>query len=456
MVEMIKSIDVVIVGAGPAGMFCAERLAKAGPGLKIVVLDAGRSMRSRECPKTTGCSCVVCDILEGEGGAGGFSDGKKTYSLTRGTNLEDLFDPSLEPLLDVIDSTIVRFSPSPGVWYDPPTGLPEGLDLSAFDVGSYPLRHIGSDGVRGFITSYREYLEALGVRFMMSSEVQDAVRIDGGGFLVVPQLYWTKSLVIATGLTGWTWAESLMNRMRVGVSGGAASIGLRYEAPAELMAPIFDWFYDFKLQQGRLRSFCCNHHGQVVNQRYRRMGLRCVNGDSFLDPALRTGYSNMAILAKLSGNSGQQDIVRTMAGIITGMVNGATAVQRATDFLNGIPSSREQLEGRTTNPQSRPGADIGDGLLCGLREEFQKFISDFERALGIPEGVGTVYAPEIKYAGFHIPVDFRSFRVPSVDGLYVIGNATGKLDSFVSAAITGIVAADDLIRQHGRINQCLD
>lgn len=429
--------DVMIIGAGPAGLFAAERLAMKG--MRVVVLDAGKPMEQRECPKKPSCDCLICDILEGAGGAGGFSDGKKTYSLTRGTQMENLFSPEHEPILWEIDDTILRYTSSPGVWVDPPTDPPDGIDLSAFSVGAYPLRHIGSDGVREFILNYVQRLSDLGVVFRMGCSV---VTLNRGKLIraASPQrglLASSHVVIIATGLQGWPWAERTMSMWGVPVTTGPASIGLRYEAPSSYFEELVGWFYDYKLQQGNLRSFCCNHQGQVINETHRTLSVRNVNGDSFLDPSRRTEMSNLAILAKLPTKAP----VRAIARCVNSLADGHTAVQRAGDFLAGQPTALPPRQ--RTNRQSRWGVDIGSAFPEGLRRQFCQFIRDFETALGIPPEAGVIYAPELKYAGYCIPVD-RDFRLESGqedENVYVVGNATGVIDSFVAAALSGIIAA---------------
>lgn len=440
---MTRRSEVAIIGAGPAGLFAAERLALAG--VDVLVIDGGKEMAWRKCPKSWACACEVCDILEGEGGAGGFSDGKKTYSLTRGTQLEELFPAEAEPILWEIDETILAYTSSPGVWVDPPTDPPGSLDLRKFDVSAYPLRHIGSDGVREFIVNYREYLEQLGVDFMWRSPVTRVLRGKGLSDPHMIEILWTEfveaeRVMIATGLQGWTWVESLMSWWRVPLLDGPASIGMRYEAPAEFFEPLVEWFYDYKLQQGNLRSFCCNHRGQVINENHRTLGVRNVNGDSFLDPELRTGMSNLAILAKLNNKAP----VRGLARHINEAADGQTIVQRSSDFQAGTPTVDPPSE--RTNIQSRWGVDISALLPDKLRGQFLRYVHDLEEALSIPRGAGIIYAPEAKYAGRAVPVT-KAFQLkhPEVRHVYVIGNATGVIDSFVAAALSGVIAANHLI-----------
>lgn len=444
---MESTYNTVIVGSGPAGLFCAGALA-AGGREGILILDGGRSMWVRHCPHSPACSCRTCHVLEGEGGAGGFSDGKKTYSLTRGTQQEDLLDPTWEYLLNDIDVDIVRHSPSPGVMYTPREGSPPGLDLRGFSLSSYPLRHIGSDGVRGFIVSYTGMLRQLGVQINLDSPVLTYSSGGDGDVIVRTSTGWARArtLVLATGIQGWTWMEGCMANRGIPMQTGPASVGMRYETDSRWLAPLFDWFYDFKLERDGLRSFCANSGGKVINEHHRLLGVRCVNGESFLEPSLRTTRSNFAILAKINSDGDPKRVVRDIGRRVNALAAGQTAAQAATDFLEGKPSL--SLPARGTNTQAIPRVDIGEALPGELRDRFRAYIEELEAVLKIPAGTATIYAPEVKYAGYRVPIDRATFRLLGEEGrVYVVGNATGYLDSFVSAALTGIIAAKDIMKE---------
>jgi len=465
--------DTVIIGAGPAGMFAADELQKNG--IKdILLIDMGKQMDDRKCNESPKCSCSTCDILEGEGGAGGFSDGKKTYSLSRGTQMEELFDEKHAPILREIDDTIVRFGGA-GRDFDPLPGTPEEFKGSKFEFGSYPLRHIGSDGVRDLIRGHAEHLRANGVRTWYEAEATHLIVRDGVaiGILIHDRVrgdtYEVRAnrILVATGLQGAPWLEDQLRRNGVNLGSGPAGIGVRIEAAHEVLAPLFDRFYDFKLvyEHGSLiyRSFCCNQRGYIVNENHRTLGIRNVNGHSYLDPDLGSRSSNFAIICKvgLGETHDPQSFVRAIAKSINDLAGGHPVVQTTKDFVHGNPQAEkeenialreERLEcaGIRTNHQARFGPDIAEAMPNKVRDGFRGFLKELDAVIpGIVSEESLVYAPEVKYYGRKVPVDFNTWECKEIADLYVLGNASGYLDSFVSAALTGVIAARKIIQSKG-------
>jgi len=170
-----KKVNVVVVGAGPAGLFCAEELLSHGV-KDILIIDSGKSMSDRKCPQSQTCDCPSCDILEGVGGAGGFSDGKMTLSLGRGTQTEPIFSEEHEPLLTEVDHMMVDYG-GEGNYFNPEdTGVElsnfrESLDKCGFDFQTYRLRHIGSDGAQAMIKKQEMMLKFRGVDFLLNTTV---------------------------------------------------------------------------------------------------------------------------------------------------------------------------------------------------------------------------------------------------------------------------------------------
>ena len=454
---------VVIVGAGPAGLFCADELLDGGV-KDIILIDSGKAMPERECPATRTCDCDVCDILEGEGGSGGFSDGKKTYSLTRGTQMEDLFDPSYEPVLYDIDRKILQHITGEGLAYKGASDVDENPEVfrgTPFEFSSYPLRHIGSDGVREFICRFADDLRSRGLRTIYNFEAED---LSGGRDCVTgimgnhdgePTWIEAETVILATGLQGIPWVEAILGRHNFGT--GPAGIGLRLEAPDFILEPLFSQFYDFKLvyQHGpyTLRSFCCNRQGFITNENHRTLHVRNVNGHSYLSPDQKSKSSNFAIIAKVSRETTAfpQEFVRAIARGVNSLAEGGTVIQRVPDFIQEMGTTRmspENLHTRT-NYQALAGGHIGAAMPKDLYEAFRGFLEELDKVLEgtLIESGALLYGPEVKYYGYRAPVDMTTFRSTQLGGLYVIGNATGYLDSFVSAALTGVIAARDITKE---------
>lgn len=449
---------VVIIGAGPAGLFAAYRLHQQG--IPSIIMEMGKELEDRKCPGEGECSCPNCDILEGVGGAGGFSDGKSTFSLTRGTQMEEIFNPEKdEKYLHYIRWTIKQFADNPGINFEPVMSIPSEIAKAGFKMESYPLNHLGTNGIQSFIRNYTKYLRDVGIKIMTGYNVVNLHKlVDEPGYIIKSDtpfegedLITAENVIIATGLQGTPWAEGLSHRLRIPMSPGPAGFGLRFEAPSNVLEHLFEIFYDFKMTYDWhdiiFRSFCCNRNGYVVNENHRTLGIRNVNGHSYLN-ANKSSFSNFSIIAKLTDvRRPPQDMVRVIARKINKSLGGSTAVQRVSDFLKWEPSKPDDVNDRT-NKLAKAGVDIGGFLPKYLRNGFTSFLSDLCKiAPKLKHDDSLIYAPEIKYYGWKFPVNFDTWEVNGHPGLHIVGNASGYLDSFVSAALTGIIAADHIAKR---------
>ena len=449
---------VAIIGSGPAGLFCADRLADHN---EVTIFEAGLPIDQRSCPGAD-CQCSICHVLEGEGGAGGLSDGKNTYSLTRGTQLETVFHDEEVKGLAQIDSAMVRYA-GEGVWYDPLPEPPEAFKKSPLSFESYPLRHVGSDGIRKFVEGFSDHLVTRGVTFRFLSRAMPLFSDDRRKVMGVEiNNEWGSTfegfdyVVIAAGLQGIPWIEKTMNALGSPMFSGPAGFGLRLETDAEVLADLHKQFYDYKIVYEHkptgiiVRSFCCNQNGYVVNERHTDLGIINVNGHSYLNPSMRTKSSNMAIIAKIpkwiDGYS-PQEFVRFQAKKINDAVESHTAYQPIYSFLGLTGSISRNWDGSyMTNHQSK-FACIKGLLHWELQAAFASFIIELDRLVpGLISHKSIIYAPEMKYYGRRMNITKR-WRCNDVEGLYIIGSGSGYLDSFVAAALSGISAAEDINKE---------
>jgi uncharacterized FAD-dependent dehydrogenase len=448
-------MSTIIIGAGPAGLFMADRLADAGE-KEVTILDAGKPMEDRWCPETRACACRSCFVLEGMGGAGGFSDGKLPFALDRGTQLEQIFQSQDEAKLWEIDE-VVRELAGDGVWYAP-DGAESGWDFGPYArFGTYPLRHVGSDGVRRWSTGMSKRVAAKGVNIQYGHTVKRVYEYDRGWEVMGfgPSHWEADRVVIATGIQGIPWSEGLFQGLHVPLRHGPAGIGLRVETPAEDMQPLFDRFYDWKIVYERpdtpivLRSFCCNSHGEIVNQYHRTMGIRGVNGHAPIDDAQKTQSSNFAVVAKIPTDyvADPQAYVRSIAQTVNALTEGHTGVESLHNFLMGSSLDETSLiapDWRTNKVMARY-APVHRGFPMELLELYREFIWRIFKAVpSLNASNALVYAPELKYPALRVPVDFRTWEVKGKPGLYCVGDATGYLDSFVAAAVSGLIAAEHI------------
>lgn len=443
--------DVVIIGSGPAGLFCAGQLAEAGL-TDVIVIEQGKGMPRRICPQSPVCDCRPCDVLEGEGGAGSFSDGKITLSPTRGTHGKALFTPGQERYLALVEREIRRFTPAV-VDYPPISDLsvlPEspGQGL-AFE--SYPLIHVGSDGIRAFGQAYAAHLRQAGVSIRLGQQAT-ALIVEGGhaaGAMVRDRRTRREyridagDVVVGCGLAGVAWLEDELRRAGVRLLTGPADFGIRLETTAAALAPFIEEFYDFKVSHEAagigLRSFCVNGGGYVVAEYHRCLGIRGVNGHSYLGD--HSGMSNLAILATITEDHHRdpKGYVRQLARQINAAADGYPLRQPLGELL---PDAGPPAGVRLSNPKSRPGR-LCDVLPARLFEAFCSYIRALAKVLPPVLAADTVlYAPEIKYYAYRCPIDAATWESTDVAGLYLVGNAAGYTASLSAAALSGIIAAN--------------
>jgi uncharacterized protein len=442
--------DVLIIGSGPAGLFCAGHLLEAGVE-DILVIEQGKAMPRRVCPDSALCDCRPCDVLEGEGGAGSFSDGKITLSATRGTHGKELFTPQQVSLLTQVERIVRQFAPAVADY--PPTEnliALRGHEDTGLTFDSYPLIHLGSDGIRHFGRAYAAHLEQAGVQLLTGMKATRLLADSGrvAGVAVWDRQARTETVIRARhvvagcGLAGAAWLEGQLRRAGVRLQTGPADFGIRLETTTAALSTFTGEFYDFKLSRNAggiaLRSFCVNGDGFVAAEYHRGLGIRGVNGHSYLSRA--SGQSNLAIVATITQDrhADPKAYVRQLAARVNAAAGGYPIRQRLAELL---PNCQPPAGVQVTNPKTRPG-QLQDVLPAALLDAFCGYIE----ALGQVEPAvlaadGLVYAPEIKYYAYQVPVG-PGWQSTDIAGLYVIGNAAGYTASLSAAALAGLIAAD--------------
>lgn len=453
---------VLVIGGGPAGLFAVEQLQSVGV-RDILIIDSGKEAMERECPLTSACACSPCDILEGVGGSGGVSDGKLTFALDRGTQLEQIFLPEHESLLGYVEDTFIKFGRA-GINYRPKAG--ETIDWDDKGTGlrfsTYPLRHVGSDGIQEFSANYAEYIRSLdGVEFQSQARalnlIWDGDRLAGarvrrtgrGREPALVDIY-ADHVIVAVGLWGVGWLEDQLLPRGVQYLTGAAGFGMRVECPADVLEPLFSQFYDFKVMGEysgmTMRSFCCNGHGHIMPEYHKHLGVRNVNGHSYLDPERRSNSSNFSLQAKVTPDlvEDPQSFVRAVGRSVNALSNGWQGRQTVADFIQRYQGVNEKDE-TVTYPQARV-VNIAGALPDFLWSAFKDYLIDLDKVIpGVLER-GWVYAPEIKYHAKKLPIDRETWALQGVKNAYILGDSTGLTGSYVSAALTGIIAAQAIAR----------
>lgn len=460
--------EVIIVGAGPAGLFCAlELLDKGVHGKDILIIDAGKDWKDRVkfgCPrKLSSCKkCKTCNILYGFGGAGGFSDGKINLSKTIGGDIDKATD--LENYFSRFMITLKGLGENLGKFLKKEHINPEGV-----------LYHLGTDGCHVMLSAIRDELETCGVTFWFNTFVDRVEKEDNLWMCGVNHCNGTiydqrtKHLVLAIGRTGNALLERiLLDKSRI-IRASNVDVGLRVEMPARGIERITNRYHEFKLrteQNGlKLRTFCVNPFGYVVNEYLD--GAVLMNGHSYHDQDKRSDYTNFAILASIpfyearKPNQYALDIARMCARL-----NGeGTISQKLIDFMLDRKTSREDYlfhlpypddDGVNHNPLALTYMGANGNLNFVLPERVSRAIKEamreFSKKLNgeLIKDHTWVHGIEAKCYSNKIDVT-KEFEVVFEDkskkGLFCIGDGSGWTRGLAQAAVSGMVVADSIVRR---------
>ena len=446
--------DVIIVGAGPGGIFSAWELSRLAPEKKIAVFELGRPLDQRKCPidgkKIKSCvKCPVCSIMSGFGGAGAFSDGK--YNITNqfgGTLYEYIGKQEAIDLMRYVDEINVSHGGAGTKLYSTANTkikrmcLENGLHLLDAQV-----RHLGTDINYVVLENiYRELRER--VDFFFNTAVSDVKRI-GGGYLVQAgeRGYSCEKCVISVGRSGSKWMESVCREMNIPTKSNRVDIGVRVELPAEVFAHLTDELYESKIVyrtekfEDLVRTFCMNPHGVVVNENTN--GIVTVNGHSYEDPAKHTENTNFALLVSKhfsepfkDSNGYGESIAR-----LSNMLGGGVIVQRFGDLVRGRRSNEARIRGSFVTPTlaATPG-DLSLVIPKRILDGIIEMIYALDKiAPGTANDDTLLYGVEVKF--YNMEVELDSSLQTCSEGLYVIGDGSGVTHSLSHASASGVHVA---------------
>ena len=457
--------DVLIVGAGPAGLFTAYELITKNQNLKICLIDQGRRAKNRVCPmkKTGKCiNCQPCQILSGFGGAGTFSDGKLNFIPKLGKS--DLFKymPESEAykLIDDTEEIFNKFGMDAEV-YPKSSQKSEEIKKDVTVKGARLLlikqKHLGSDTLPTHIEKFTQYLENHGVEIIECGDVidieQDSQNINFITYKKDNQknIVQSKYVVVAPGRTGAGWVQTLLDKHKIPYTSQSIEIGVRVEVRKEILQSITDIIYDptifikTKTYGDEIRTFCTNPGGYVTKENY--YGYICVNGHALKHT--KSNNSNFAFISKVTLTqpvTNTRQYGESIARIANVLGDNKPIVQTLKDLRNGRRSEWHRINKGFIEPTLKDcvAGDLAlvlpyriiTNILEGL-EELDKIIP------GVNNDETLLYGPEIKFFSNEIETD-NNFKVKNKN-LYFIGDGAGKAGNIVVAAATGLVAARDII-----------
>ena len=452
--------DVIIVGAGPGGIFSAYELTLRKPGIKVAVFEAGHALEKRKCPidgeKIKSCiNCKSCSIMSGFGGAGAFSDGK--YNITNdfgGTLHEYIGKKHAIELMKYVDEINMKYGGEGTKLYSTAgSKFKKECIMHDLHLLEASVRHLGTDINYVVLENLYDDLKNK-VEFFFDSPVETVSVIDGGYEIKSKgNTYSCEKCIISVGRSGSKWMEKISSDLKIGTKSNRVDIGVRVELPAEVFSHITDELYESKIVYrtekygDRVRTFCMNPKGAVVSENTN--GIITVNGHSYEDPKKQTENTNFALLVAKhfsepfkDSNGYGESIAR-----LSNMLGGGVIVQRFGDLITGHRSTQSRIDEAFINPtmKATPG-DLSLVLPKRILDGIIEMIYALDKvAPGTANDDTLLYGVEVKFYNMEVEVDENLESCHK--GLYVIGDGSGITHSLSHASASGVYVARDITKQ---------
>ena len=452
--------DVIIIGAGPGGIFAAYELVQQKPELRVAVFEAGHALHKRRCPidgkKIKTCiSCKSCSIMSGFGGAGAFSDGKYNITNDFGGTLYEYIGKSLAlDLMHYVDDINLKFGGEGTKLYSTAGTRFKTLciqnDLHLLDAS---VRHLGTDINYVVLENIYDYLKDK-VEFFFDTSV-DSVKIIPGGYSVKCKdgEYSCKKCIVSVGRSGSKWMEAVCNDLNIHTKSNRVDIGVRVELPAAVFAHLTDELYESKIVYrtetygDKVRTFCMNPKGAVVNENTN--GIITVNGHSYEDPSKQTENTNFALLVAQrfsepfkDSNGYGESIAR-----LSNMLGGGVIVQRFGDLRRGRRTTESRMNEAFITPtlNATPG-DLSLVLPKRILDGIVEMIYALDKvAPGTANDDTLLYGVEVKF--YNMEVEVNNQLETCYPGLYIIGDGSGITHSLSHASASGVYVARNIVNE---------
>ena len=446
--------DVIIIGAGPGGIYSAYELTKLAPELKVAVFDEGNALEKRHCPidgvKVKSCiNCKVCSIMNGFGGAGAYSDGK--YNITNdfgGTLYEYIGREKATELMEYVDEINMTHGGEGTKLY-----TTAGSEFKKICIQHHlqlldaSVRHLGTD--KNFIVLSQLYAELKDkVDFKFLTKIDRIEKLDNGYKVFHgDDAYTSKDCIVSVGRSGSKWMEGICEDMGINTKSNRVDIGVRVELPAVVFSHLTDQLYESKIVyrtekfEDRVRTFCMNPNGIVVNENTN--GIVTVNGHSFEDPAMKTENTNFALLVAKHFSEPFKDSNGYGESIakLSNMLGGGVIVQRFGDLERGRRSNETRIAEGLVHPtlKATPG-DLSLVLPKRILDGIIEMIHALDKiAPGTANDDTLLYGVEVKFYNMEVALDEN--LETEYKGLYVIGDGSGVTHSLSHASASGVFVA---------------
>ena len=462
--------DVVIIGAGPSGIFTAIEMVRNKSAKKILIVEKGVSVEKRSCPKAITKKCMnckpYCHITTGFSGAGAFSDGKLSLSPEVGGTLPELIGEDFaQEMIHYTDGIYLEFGADTKIeGVSEPEKIREirkkaiSANLKLVDC---PIRHLGTEMAQKIYLSIEKYLVENGVEILFGHSCEDIIIEDGicKGALIAgvknpseTTAVYGDSIIVATGRKGADWLENVCAQHNIEHQPGTVDIGVRVEVRNEVMDEVNKVLYESKLVgypqpfKNKVRTFCQNPGGFVSQENYDN-DLAVVNGHSYKE--LKSNNTNLAILCShnFSTPFNQPIEYAKKVGELTNMLaNGHILVQRYGDILDGKRTWSKELDFSNVRP-TLPDAVAGD-ITAAMPYRTMVNIINFIQAVdmvvpGFASRETLLYSPELKFYSNKIKMD-KDFNT-NIEGLFCLGDSSGWTRGLMMASVMGVLMGRRLI-----------
>ena len=459
--------DVIIIGAGPSGIFCAYELKEQRPDLKILMIEKGRAIENRQCPKrkTKKCvGCQPCSITTGFAGAGAFSDGKLSLSPDVGGNLPEIlgYDKAQE-LIRESDSIYLKFGADTNVYgVDKEKEIREirrkaiSANLKLIEC---PIRHLGTEEGYKIYHRLQDHLVEVGVEMQFMTMVSD-IGIEGGRVRSVTtdkgETYYADEMVAAVGREGADWFSHICQNHGIETEVGTVDIGVRVEVRDEIMDFLNKNLYEAKLVyhtptfDDKVRTFCTNPSGEVATEYYEN-GLAVVNGHAYKSQEYKTNNTNFALLVSKNFTKPFKTPIeygKQIAQLSNMLCDGKILVQTFGDYKRGRRTTEERLCRNNLIPTLKDAVPGDLSLVFPHRSmvDIEEMIMALDKVTpGIASDETLLYGVEVKFYSNKVVVD-KNFET-SVHGLHAVGDGASVTRGLQQASANGISVARSILER---------
>ena len=457
----MNNYDVIIIGAGPGGIFSAYELVNLRPDLKVAVFEAGKPLEERKCPidgdKVKNCiNCKSCAIMRGFGGAGAFSDGK--YNITNdfgGTLYEHIGKEKALELMKYVDGINLANGGEGTKLYTTAGSSFKKICLeNKLHLLDASVRHLGTDKNYQVLGNIFNMLKDK-VDFFFNAPVGDLKVLEDGTYEVEcsGESYTCRRCIVSVGRSGSKWIEKVCSELDIETFSNRVDIGVRVEIPAVVFSDLTSELYESKIVyrtekfEDKVRTFCMNPYGYVVTENTN--GIVTVNGHSFDNPELQSENTNFALLVSKhfsepfkDSNGYGESIAR-----LSNMLGGGVIVQRFGDLTRGRRSNASRIEESTVRPtlKATPG-DLSLVLPKRILDGIIEMIYALDKiAPGTANDDTLLYGVEVKFYNMEVAISDRlETRYP---GLFVIGDGSGVTHSLSHASASGVFVAREIAEE---------